>query len=139
MWAMTAGGVFLGIGLGMMGATGMRGIAAAGAESERILITLFTAFVAGAVDACISVVLVYGLLTAKTWAPRIFMVWLPVKIVLWILTFALSLTPMQMGPEMPSTSQPMSVTMIEVLSAIFQIGALVAGFVLVRRGRNEAA
>jgi hypothetical protein len=82
----------------------------------------------------LSTVLTYGLLTLKAWAYRVFMVWLPVKVVLSIvvLVMPLSLTPL--GAQ--SQSQPPTVTLIIVLGIVLQVAALMAGFLLVKRGND---
>jgi hypothetical protein len=136
IWGMASGGVVLGIGLGIMGAAGgMRtGFPAGGSEGERILIAMAVNFLAGALDACVSTVLVHGLLTLKTWAQGVFMVWLPLKVVLWILTFAMSMSVTWTTIE-PRPSQPALVTIIIVLGVVLQFSALLAGFLLVRRGK----
>jgi hypothetical protein len=144
IWGMASGGVVLGIGLGIMGAAGgMRnGFPGAGSEGERILIAIAVSFLAGAFDACVSIVLVHGLLTLKTWAYGVFMIWLPVKVVLWVVTFALSMSmTMAMTPMTTEQrpSQPVLVTIIVVLGVVLQFGALLAGFLLVRRGRTALA
>jgi zinc-ribbon domain len=134
IWGIVTGGFLLGVGL--MGASGaMRyGYPAGGSAGERILILMAVSFLAGALDACVSTVLVYGLLTLKTWAHGVFMVWLPVKIVLWILTFAMSMSVTWTTIE-PRPSQPALVTIIIVLGVVLQFSALLAGFLLVRRGK----
>jgi hypothetical protein len=132
---MLSGTFVLGIGLGILGTSGaMRsGALSGGSEAERILVAIALSFVAGAFDVCVSTVLVYGLLTIKKWAYRIFMIWLPVKVVLWILSFLMSLSA---KPAM-AESQPIVVTLITVLGMILQAGALFAGLMLVRSGKAE--
>jgi hypothetical protein len=133
IWGMLSGTFVLGIGLGILGTSGaMRsGALSGGSEAERILVAIALSFVAGAFDVCVSTVLVYGLLTLKKWAYRIFMIWLPVKVVLWILSFLMSLSA---KPAM-AESQPIVVTLITVLGMILQAGALFAGLMLVRSGK----
>lgn len=132
IWGMLSGTFLLGA-FGILGYSGaMRsGLQYGGSEAERFLAALAVTFVAGAFDVCVSTVLVYGLLTLKKWAYRIFLIWLPVKVVLWIVTFLLP------AAARPATteSQPTVITMIIVLGWVFQFGALLAGFMLVRSGK----
>jgi hypothetical protein len=123
----------LGIGLGVLGSSSAvrSGIPYGGSEGERILAALALNFLAGAIDVCVSLVLIYGLLTIKRWAYRVFLLWLPVKVVLWILAF---LIPAAARPT-TTESQPTIVTLIIVLGVVLQFGALLAGFMLVRSGK----
>jgi hypothetical protein len=134
IWGMLSGTFVLGVGLGILGSSGaMRsGFPLGGSEGERILASIALSFLAGAFDVCVSIALVYGLLTLKKWAYRVFMIWLPVKVVLWILAFLLSLSAKLATTE----SQPTVVTLIVVLGVVLQAGALLAGFMLVRSGKS---
>lgn len=139
VWAMLLGGTVLAVGLGIMGVpSAMPPGFAAGNEPEKILVSIFLAFLAGAFDVCVSGVLIYGLLTHRTWAHGVFMVWLPVKVVLWILGFVVSLTVKSPINDV-TVSQPTFVTVLVVAGVVLQIGALLAGLLLVRSGRAALA
>jgi hypothetical protein len=133
IWGMLSG-TWVGLAMLVSSSGAMRsGALSGGSEADRILVSLGVSFVAGAFDVCVSTVLLYGLLTLKKWAYRVFMIWLPVKVVLWILALLMSLAASPTTPQ----SQPTVFTLIIVLAKILQAGALFAGLMLVRSGKAE--
>ncbi len=129
-WGMLSGGFLLGIGL--LGASGAMRQGFPGSEGERILLAMALNFLAGAVDVAFSTVLTYGLLTLKAWSYRVFMVWLPVKVGLWIAVLVMPVSIRTAGTA--GQTQSSAVLLITVSGVILQVAALIGGLLLVRRG-----
>jgi hypothetical protein len=111
------------------------GLVSGGAQAERVLLLGFLLFLTGVFDICLSTVLVYGLLTLKNWTYGVFMVWLPVKVVLGIVTY---IAKPSFG-ESGNATTPFVVIFIITLLVVINIGALVLEFLLVRRARGAMA
>jgi hypothetical protein len=128
---MLGGLVFTFAGIGFIGAANAlsSGFISAGTHMERIILYGAVALFAGAVDTCLSTVLVYGFLTVKKWSYGVFMVWLPTKVVLSILLYIAAPSSGKPGEETPFV-----VFFVMGAIAILSIGALVLEYILVKRG-----
>jgi hypothetical protein len=137
---MILGGLLLGVGMGVLSAASAvsglmgAGTGTGGAEMERVLLFGFLSFLAGAVDTCLSTVLVYGFLTLRKWAYGVFVVWLPVKVVLAIIAY---LSTPSFGKT--ADTKPFIIIFVTALTVILNIAALVVEFILVRRGNTALA
>lgn len=129
---MILGGLLLGVGMGVLGAAGAlsSGLLPGEADLERLLLFSVLSFWAGAFDTCLSTVLVYGFLGLRKWTYGVFMVWLPVKVVLAIMTY-LAMPTFGKSAE----TKPFVVVFAGALLVILNIGALVVEFILVKRGK----
>lgn len=129
---MLGGFVFTFAGIGFLGAASALspGLISGGANMERLLLLGVVALFGGAVDTCLSTVLVYGFLTLRKWAHGVFMVWLPVKVILGIVTYLVMPT-----TEASSATKPFIVVFVAGLVVILSVGALVVEFILVKRGK----
>jgi uncharacterized OB-fold protein len=122
--------VSLGTGLLDAASSLTSGLISGGAQIERVLLLGFLAFLTGIWDTCLSVALVYGFLTLKSWTRGVFMVWLPVKaglLLLMVLAKPSSAHDQQSGPT------PFVVVFVLFILVALHVGALVLEFVLVRR------
>jgi len=130
------GGALLGAGIGAVSALNglASGLLSGGAQMERVLLAGGVIFLSGTVDTSLSTVLAYGFLTLKNWTHGVFMVWLPLKVVLAILAY---LTWPSLGKS--DETKPFVVTFVIVLGVALNIGALIAEFLLVKRGAAAMA
>jgi len=67
----------------------------------------------------------------------VYLIWLPVKVFLWIVGFLIPAA--TRGTTIESPSQPTFITAITVVGVILQFGALLGGFMLVRSGKAALA
>jgi hypothetical protein len=118
-------------GIGFLGAASSltSGLISAGGHMERFLLLCAISLFGGAVDTCLSTVLVYGFLTGKKWVHGVFMVWLPTKVILSIVTYFVAPSTSKSGEETPFV-----VLFVGGAFVILSIAALVVEYVLVKRG-----
>jgi hypothetical protein len=137
-WLLTGAATMLGGvivtfgGIGVLGAAGAlsSGLVSGGANMERMVLLGVVGLFAGAVDTCLSTVLVYGFLTIRHWAHGVFMVWLPVKVTLAVASYLVTPT-----SEASGATKPFVVVFVVGLLLILSVGALVVEFILVKRGK----
>lgn len=136
IWLMLLGAGILLTAAGILGAASQlsSGLAGGGPQLERVVLASVLAFLGGAVDTCLSTVLVYGFLTLRKWVYGVFMVWLPVKVILTI--FAYLAIP---SFERQQSSTPFVIIFVIALLVIIHVAALVVEFMLVKRGTSALA
>ncbi|MDR3738111.1 MAG: zinc ribbon domain-containing protein [Terracidiphilus sp.] len=98
-------------------------------DMERALLAAGIGVLVGALDTCLSTVLIYGFLTLKKWVHGVFMVWLPTRVILGIISYFLMPSYNKSGASLPFV-----VIFVGGMFIILTIAALVLEYILVKRG-----